>query len=75
MGFGSYIGGLALCAFAVLLAIFGVIAIFGLIPFIPTNFNLILGIVMLVIAPVLFLYGRYLFKSASPKGTVNVHNV
>jgi high-affinity Fe2+/Pb2+ permease len=75
MGFGSYIGGLALCAFAVLLAIFGVIVILGLVPFVPTSFNLISGIALLVIAPVLFLYGRYLFKSASPKGTVNVHNV
>jgi high-affinity Fe2+/Pb2+ permease len=75
MGFSSYIGGLALCAFAVLLAILGFIVIFGLISLVPTSFNLFLGLALLVIALVLFLYGRYLFKSASPKGTVNVHNV
>lgn len=75
MGFGSYIGGLALCVFAVLLAILGFIVIFGLIPFVPPSYNLFLGIALLVIALVLFLYGWYLYKSASPKGTVNVHNV
>ena len=75
MGFGSYIVGLALCIFAVLLAILGFIVILGLIPSVPTSSNLFLGIALLVIAFVLFLYGRYLFKSSSPKGTVNVHNV
>jgi hypothetical protein len=75
MGFGSYIGGLALCLFAVLLAVLGFIIIFGLFPFIPHAFNLYFGLILLLVALVLFIYGRYLYKSAAPKGTVNVHNV
>ena len=47
----------------------------GLIPFVPKSFSLFLGIGMLVMALVLFVYGMYLFKSAKPRGTLNVHNV
>jgi hypothetical protein len=75
MGFGSYIGGLALCLLAVLLAVLGFAIVLGLVPLIPTGFNLILGIVILIVALVTSLYGRYLYLSAKPKGTINVHNV
>ena len=75
MGFGSYIGGLALCVLAVLLAVLGVVVLLGLVPSISTGFNLILGIVILIVALVTFLYGRYLYLSSKPKGTINVHNV
>ncbi len=75
MGFGSYIGGLALCVLAVLLAVFGFTIMLGFVPLIPAGFNLILGIVILIVALVTFLYGRYLYLSAKPKGTINVHNV
>jgi high-affinity Fe2+/Pb2+ permease len=74
MGFGSYIGGLALCVIAVLLAILGFVVMLGLISSISTSFNIILGIIILIIALVLFLYGRYLYLSARPRGTINVHN-
>jgi hypothetical protein len=75
MGFGSYIGGLALCILAVLLAIVGLIVMLGFISYTPTIYNLPLGIVLLVMALFLFLYGRYLYQSSKPKGTINVHNV
>lgn len=75
MGFGSYIGGLALCALAVLLAVLGFAIMLGFVPLIPTSFNLILGIVLLIVALVTFLYGRYLYLLAKPKGTINVHNL
>lgn len=75
MGFVGYIGGLALCVLAVFLAIFGVIVILGLFTIIPSSINLFFGIALLIIALVLFLYGRYLYLSSRPKGTINVHNV
>jgi high-affinity Fe2+/Pb2+ permease len=75
MGFGGYIGGLSLCGFAVILAVFGFTVLIGLIPMIPASFNLILGVVILFLALILFLYGWYLYQSSKPKGTINVHNV
>ena len=75
MGFGSYIGGIALCVLAVLLAFFGIAVLLGLLNFfVTTSFVIPLGIGMLVVALFLFAYGWYLYKSATPKGTLNVHN-
>jgi high-affinity Fe2+/Pb2+ permease len=74
MGFGSYIGGLALCLVAVLVAVFGIVVLVGFISMVPASFSIILGIILLIIALFLFLYGRYLYMSAKPKGTLNVHN-
>jgi hypothetical protein len=75
MGFGSYIGGLALCVLAVLIAVLGFAILLGLILLIPTSLKIILGILILIVSLVTFLYGRYLYLSAKPQGTINVHNV
>ena len=74
MGFGSFIGGIMLGVLAVILVIFGFVVMLGLVPFIPADFNLPLGIVILIAALFLFAYGWYSYKSAKPKGTLNVHN-
>jgi hypothetical protein len=74
MGFGSFIGGILLGILAVILVVFGFIIMLGLIPFIPTNLNLPFGIIVIIIAIFLLAYGWYNYKSAKPKGTLNVHN-
>jgi len=74
MGFGSFIGGIGLCILAVLLGFFGVVVLVGLIKFVASNLVVPLGIGSIIVALVLFVYGWYLFKSAKPQGTVNVHN-
>jgi hypothetical protein len=74
MGFGSFIGGIILEIFAVLVAIFGFIILLGFVSFIPSSYNVILGIGMLILALFLFAFGWYSYQSAKPKGTINVHN-
>jgi len=75
MGFGSYIGGPLLCGLAVVLAFFGIVVLLGFLSFVQTTFDIPLGIATLVAALFLFVYGWYLYKSAEPRGTINVHNV
>jgi high-affinity Fe2+/Pb2+ permease len=74
LGFGSYIGGMMLCILAVVLAFLGLVVLLGFLAFIPTSYNVILGIGMLVVALFMFAYGWYSYQSAKPKGTLNVHN-
>ncbi len=75
MGFGQYIGGIILGIVSVLLLLFGLATLLGVVPMVPANLSLPLGIVIIVVALVLLLYGWYSYQSAKPKGTVNVHNV
>jgi hypothetical protein len=75
LGFGAYVGGLFMCVLAVLVAIFGFVLLLGIISLLASSLDLFLGIALLVAALILFLYGRYLYLSSKPKGTVNVHNV
>ena len=74
MGFGSFIGGIMLQVLAVLIAVFGFVVLFGFVNFIPSNYAVILGIGMLILAIFLFVYGWYSYQSSKPKGTINVHN-
>jgi hypothetical protein len=74
MGFGSFIGGILIGILAVLVLIFGIIVLLGFFKFVPTSFDLPLGIGALIVALLMFAYGWYLYKSAQPKGTLNVHN-
>ena len=74
MGFGSFIGGIIVGILAVIIAIFGFVVLLGFVSVIPSSYNFILGIGMLILALVLFAYGWYSYKSAKPKGTLNVHN-
>ena len=74
MGFGSWIGGIGLCILAVLLGFSGIAVLLGFFKFVATSFDVPLGIGMLVVALFLFLFGWYLYKSAKPRGTINVHN-
>jgi hypothetical protein len=74
MGFWSFIGGILLSAIAVLLAIFGIVVLLGLLNSYVVGYNLPLGIILIIIALFLFAYGWYSYKSAKPKGTLNVHN-
>ncbi len=72
MGFGSYIGGILLCIFSFLLALFAVAFMLGFVQLVTASLVIPLGVVLLIIALVLFLYGWYLYKSASPRGTITV---
>ncbi len=74
MGFWSYIGGVLLSAIAVLIAFFGVVVLLGFLNSYVASYNLPLGIILIIIALFLFAYGWYSYKSAQPKGTLNVHN-
>ncbi len=56
MGFGSYIDGILLCVLAVLLAFLGFAVLLGLLTFVPTNFNIPLGIGMIIVALLVFAY-------------------
>ena len=74
MGFGSYVGGPALCVLAIVLGVFGLAVVLEIIKFIETSYAIPLGIGMIVVAVFMFLYGSYSYKSAKPQGTLNVHN-
>ena len=74
MGFGSFIGGIALCALAVVLGVFGLAVLLGFFKFVAASYVVPLGIGMLVVALFMFLFGWYSYKSAKPQGTLNVHN-
>ncbi len=74
LGFGSYIGGILLGVLSVAVAILGIAVLLGFVNFVPTNYDLILGIVILIVALLMFAYGWYSYQSAKPKGTINVHN-
>ncbi len=74
MGFAGFIGGVLLAIIAVLLAIFGIAVLLGFFTFFfGAIFIIPLGIIILIIALVLFAYGWYLYKASKPKGTLNVH--
>ncbi len=74
MGFWSFIGGIVIGVLAILVAIVGFVVLLGFISFVPTSYNVILGIGLLIIAVFLFAYGWYSYQSSKPKGTINVHN-
>jgi lipopolysaccharide export LptBFGC system permease protein LptF len=74
MGFGSFIGGVGLCILAVLIGFFGIVVLIGLVKVIASSYDVPLGIGSIIVALILFAYGWYLYKSAKPQGTVNVHN-
>jgi hypothetical protein len=74
MGFGSFIGGIGLCVLAVLVGFFGIVVLLGFVKFVTTSYDLPLGIGLIVVALFMFAYGWYSYKSAKPKGTLNVHN-
>ncbi len=61
--------------FAVVLIIFSFVVMLGIVQFVPQSLDLPFGIVILIIALVLLLYGWYSYQSSKPKGTINVHNV
>ncbi len=75
MGFGSWIGGILLCVFAVILAFFGIAVLLDFVQLVPKDLDILLGAATLIVALILFLYGWYSYQSAKPKGTINVHNV
>ncbi len=74
MGFGSFIGGIILAIIAVFVAIAGFAVLLGFVNFIPANYDVILGIAIIVAALLMFAYGWYSYQSAKPKGTINVYN-
>jgi ammonia channel protein AmtB len=74
MGFGGFIGGVLLSILAVLLGLFGIVVLVGYFKSIATNLDIPLGIGLIVVALVLFLFGWYSYKSSSPDGTMDVHN-
>jgi len=75
MSFGRYIGGVLLCILAVPLTFIGIVVLLGFLTIIPASLNIPVGIALLIMALLMFLYGWYSYKSAKPKGTMNVHNV
>ncbi len=69
-----WIGGIGLCVLAVLLGFYGLEVLLKVFKFVATNFVAPVGIGSLVVAFFMFLFGRYLYKSAKPRGTLKVHN-
>ena len=67
LGFGRFIGGIVLEVLAVLLAILGFAVLLGFFNFILTNYNVPLGIGILIVALFLFVYGWYSYKSVNQK--------
>jgi hypothetical protein len=74
MGFGSFFGGIVLSILAVLLIFFGIAVLIGYFKSIATNLDAPFGIVLIIVAFVLLLFGWYSYKSGKPDGTVDVHN-
>jgi len=74
MGFGGFIGGIILGILAVIVAFLAIVVMLGFVKIFPTDFDILLGIVMLITALLLVAYGWYSYKSSKPKGTINVHN-
>jgi len=75
MGFGRFIGGVALILISIFLAFLGFVVLLGFLDSFVKSFSLPVGIGVLVLAALLFAYGWYSFKSAEPKGTFNTRNV
>ena len=73
-GHARKIGGTGLCVLAVLLGLYGLEVLLKVFKFVETNFVVPVGIGSLVVALFMFLFGWYLYKSAKPRGTLNVHN-
>jgi hypothetical protein len=74
MGAGSFFGGVVLCILAVLIILAGIVVLSGYVKSVPSNLDVPLGIIMIIVAFVLFLIGWYSYKSGVPRGTMNVHN-
>ena len=73
-GRARWIGGIGLCVLAVLLGFYGLTVLLKVFKFVATSFVVPVGISSLVVALFMFLFGWYLYKSAKPQGTLNVHN-
>ena len=74
MGFGSFIGGILLGILAVIIVFLGIIVMLGFVEFIPLGYDIPVGIILIIVAIFVFVYGWYSYQSAKPKGTLNVHN-
>ncbi len=75
MAFGRFIGGIILMLLAIVIAVLGVAVLVGLLGSFLGGLEIPSGIVILVVALLLFAYGWYSFKSSEPKGTYNIRNV
>jgi len=73
-GHARWISGIGLCVLAVLLGFYGLEVLLKVFKFVATSFIVPVGISSLVVAPFMFLFGWYLYKSAKPRGKLNVHN-
>jgi lipopolysaccharide export LptBFGC system permease protein LptF len=69
-----WIGGIGLCVLAVLLGFYGLEVLLKVFKFVATSFVVPVGIGSLGVALFMFIFGWYLYKSAKPRGTLNVHN-
>ena len=74
MGFGSFMGGIVFSILAVPLGFFGIAVLLGFGNFVPASAAVPLGIGIIIVALVMFLFGWYSYKSAKPQGTLNVHS-
>ena len=75
MGFGSFVGGIMLCILAAVIGFIGFATLLGFFNAYVKSFAVFLGIGTIIAALFMFAYGWYLYKSAKPQGTINVHNV
>ena len=73
-GRARWIGGAGLCVLAVLLGFYGLTVLLKVFKFVATSFVVPVGISSLVVALFMFLFGWYLYKSAKPRRTLNIHN-
>ncbi len=72
MAFGSFIGGIIICAVAVLFGVFGLAILTGLYRVGTGNETILTGVAVVLIALLLFAYGWYSYNSAKPRGTIKI---
>ncbi len=72
MAFGSFIGGIILCAVAILFGVFGLSILAGFYVVGTANETILTGVAVLIIAMLLFAYGWFSYKSAEPRGTIRI---
>ena len=75
MGFGSFIGGILLMLLSIVLGFAAVVILLGFFDSTFGGYSIPLGIGVLVVALILFAFGWYSFKSAEPRGTLNIRDV
>ncbi len=72
MGFRGFIGGIAISIIAVLIGFIGIAVALGFIRSLPSNYDAPIGIILIILAVIMLLYGWYQYQMGKPEGTISV---